>query len=155
VAARIVAMPADGSVRIRAASLAVEQWRGDFPHDTESWYLDLYAAADDTEGLPVVLAAMDNGVFLGTGSLIADDELPGAPEPGPWIAALYVEESARRRGIGEALVGALVERAGGLGHEVVYLYTQHGESWYHRLGWTTLRTARLADHDVAVMSRRT
>lgn len=148
-------MPGDESVRMHAASLAVEQWRGDFPHDTQSWYLDLYAAADGADGLPVVLAAMEDAVFLGTGSLIADDELPGAPEPGPWIAALYVEPSARRRGIGGALVGALVERARSLGHREVYLYTEHGETWYHRLGWTSLRTARLADHDVVVMSRRT
>lgn len=152
---RIVDIPEDVSLRWHAATLAVEEWKNDFPHDTVAWYLDLYKASDADEGLPVVLAAMEESRFLGTGSLIEDDELPGATEPGPWVAALYVEESDRHRGIGAALVEALVQRARDLGHEAVYLYTEHAAVWYDRMGWTRLRTARLGGHDVTVMMRRT
>lgn len=151
---RIVDMPADDAVRMRAATLAVEEWKRDFPHDTVAWYLDLYAASDATNGLPVVVAAMDGREFLGTGALIEDDELPDASEPGPWLAALYVTESSRGKGIGRSLVAELLDRAAALGHEAVYLYTENAAPWYAGMGWSTLRTSRLADHDVTVMMRR-
>jgi N-acetylglutamate synthase-like GNAT family acetyltransferase len=84
--------------------------------------------------------------------LIADDELPDAPEPGPWIAAVFVAQWARRQGIGEALIDSLTSRARELGFSTVYLYTEHGAPWYEKMGWTSLRVTRLSDHNVTVMS---
>ena len=97
-------------------------------------------------------AALLNDDFVGTASLITDDELPDAPEPGPWIAAVFVAEWARRRGIGEALIDSLVSRARELGYSTVYLYTEHGAPWYEKMGWTAVRVTRLSDHNVTVMS---
>jgi hypothetical protein len=83
-------MPQDNNVRLQSARWAVEQWKRDFPYDTVDWYLNLYNAADSANSLPVVHAALLNDEFVGTASLIADDELPDATEPGPWIAAVFV-----------------------------------------------------------------
>jgi GNAT superfamily N-acetyltransferase len=145
-------MPSDKNVRLQSARWAVEQWRRDFPYDTVDWYLKLYDAADSATTLPVVHAALLNNEFVGTASLITDDELPDAPEPGPWIAAVFVAEWARRRGIGEALIDSLVSRARELGYSTVYLYTEHGAPWYEKMGWTAVRVTRLSDHNVTVMS---
>jgi GNAT superfamily N-acetyltransferase len=145
-------MPADNNVRLQSARWAVEQWKRDFPYDTVDWYLNLYDAADSALSLPVVLAALLNDEFVGTGSLIADDELPDAMEPGPWIAAVFVAEWARRQGIGEALIHSLTSRARELGFSTVYLYTEHGAPWYEKMGWTRLRVTQLSDHNVTVMS---
>ena len=145
-------MPADNNVRLQSARWAVEQWKRDFPYDTVDWYLNLYDAADSALSLPVVLAALLNDEFVGTGSLIADDELPDAMEPGPWIAAVFVAEWARRQGIGEALIDSLTSRARELGFSTVYLYTEHGAPWYEKMGWTRLRVTQLSDHNVTVMS---
>jgi len=148
----IGSMPPDNNVRLQSARWAVEQWKRDFPYDTVDWYLDLYDAADSATVLPVVHAALSNDEFVGTGSLIADDELPDAPEPGPWIAAVFVAEWARRQGIGEALIDSLTSRARELGFTTVYLYTEHGAPWYEKMGWTRLRVTQLSDHNVTVMS---
>jgi GNAT superfamily N-acetyltransferase len=148
----IGSMPPDQNVRLQSARWAVEQWKRDFPYDTVDWYLDLYDAADSATVLPVVHAALLNDEFVGTGSLIADDELPDAPEPGPWIAAVFVAEWARRQGIGEALIDSLTSRARELGFTTVYLYTEHGAPWYEKMGWTRLRVTQLSDHNVTVMS---
>lgn len=145
-------MPLDHNVRLQSARWAVEQWKRDFPYDTVDWYINLYQAADTTTSLPVVHAALLNDEFVGTASLIADDELPDALEPGPWIAAVFVAQWARRQGIGKALIDSLTARARELGYSTVYLYTEHGAPWYEMMGWSSLRLTRLSDHDVTVMS---
>lgn len=151
-ALKITDMPNDESVRLQSAMWAVEEWKRDFPYDTVDWYLNLYRQADESQSLPVVLAAFVDDNFVGSASLIADDELPDASEPGPWVAAVFVAEPARGQGIGGQLVKELVMRAERLGIERVYLYTQHGAPWYETMGWTTRRISRLQDHDVTVMS---
>lgn len=147
----VVDMPNDQVLRRRVASLCVEQWRGDFPHDTDQWYLDLYESAHASESLPVVLVAMENDEFVGTASLIVDDELPDATEPGPWLAAVYVVESHRNRGVGGQLVREMTSRAVSLGCTPVFLYTESGRAWYESMGWHVIRKASLAGHDVTVM----
>jgi GNAT superfamily N-acetyltransferase len=145
-------MPPDPNMRLQSARWAVEQWKRDFPYDSVDWYVDLYKNADETTGLPVVQAALLDDEFVGTASLISDDELPNALEPGPWIAAVYVVQWARRQGIGEALIDSLTTRARELGFSTVYLYTEHGAPWYEKMGWTRLRVTQLSDHNVTVMS---
>lgn len=147
----VIDMPDDETLRLHVARLCVEQWRGDFPHDTVDWYLDLYDAASSGDGLPVVLVAMEEGRFVGTASLIVDDELPDATEPGPWLAAVYVVGSERGRGVGTGLVRAMMNRAAATGDTPLYLYTESGRSWYESMGWQTVRTAELAGHGVTVM----
>lgn len=147
----VVDMPDDMGLRRHVARLCVEHWRGDFPHDTDEWYLDLYEAAATGEGVPVVLVAVENGEFIGTASLISDDELPDAKEPGPWLAAVYVVESHRSRGVGRRLVREITARAVDLGCVSVFLYTESGRAWYESMGWQTLRVATLAGHEVTVM----
>src|ERR1700682_1881021 len=56
--------------------------------------------------IPFALVAHDGGTFLGTSSVIASD-LAERPQLTPWVAAVWVEAQARRRGVG----GALVQRA--------------------------------------------
>lgn len=148
----IVDMSHDASVRLQSATWAVEEWKRDFPYDTVDWYLSLYARADESPTLPIVLAAFVDDNFVGSASLIEDDELPDATEPGPWVAAVYVAETDRGRGIGAALVRELVNRAQELGIAQLFLYTQNGAPWYVDMGWRTCRVARLADHEVTVMS---
>lgn len=150
----VIDIPDDSELQQRVARDCVEQWKRDFPLDTEQWYLNLYRDALATEQLPVVLIAMVNGEYVGTGSLIADDELPDATEPGPWIAAVFVLPKYRRLGVGTSLVNALVDRAQTLRQTDVYLYTESSVDWYVSMGWSVVRMARLSDHNVTVMRRR-
>ena len=151
-ALHIIDMPDDCELQNLVASTCVNYWKRDFPLDTAQWYLNLYIDSLSGDELPVVLVALQNGEFAGTASLIADDELPDAIEPGPWVAAVYVADEYRGQGIGTALVGQLQHRARALGISEIFLYTENGMPWYEAMGWKQLRTAELSGHDVTVMS---
>jgi N-acetylglutamate synthase-like GNAT family acetyltransferase len=148
---RIIDMPDDAGVQSLVAKTCVSFWRRDFPHDTDEWYLTLYAESLRSQTLPIVLIAHMGDEVVGTASLIADDELPDATELGPWLAAVFVEEERRGTGVGTALVQEMMTRARALQIERLYLYTENAAAWYQLMGWRTLRTARLSDHDVTVM----
>lgn len=147
-------MPRDPNVRRRLAEWSLVEWASDFPNDTVDWYLDLYEASSGGDDLPVCLTAWFDGELAGTASLIEDDELPGAEEPGPWVAAVYVEPSVRGNGVGSALVAEATRRGHALGYDEVFLYTESGEQWYAQSGWVRLREAQLAGHSVTVMVHR-
>lgn len=104
-------------------------------------YLDQYALASSApEELLEVFAAIDSqDDLLGVATLVDDDELPDAPEPGPWLAAVFVTPDARKLGVGSALVVHVVNRARELGYSKIYLYTEHQELWYASIGWVKIR----------------
>ena len=116
-------------------------WRHEFPSDTVQTYLDQYAlAASEPEKLIEVFAAIDShDKLLGVATLVDDDELPDAPEPGPWLAAVFVTPDARKFGVGSALVEHVVNRARELGYPKIYLYTEQQENWYASKSWTKIR----------------
>lgn len=148
---RIIDMPDDAGVQLFVAKTCVSYWRRDFPHDTDDWYLALYSESLRSQTLPIVLVAYMGDEVVGTASLITDDELPSATEPGPWLAAVFVQEERRGAGIGTALVREMMTRARALQIERLYLYTENAVAWYQSMGWRTVRIARLSDHDVTVM----
>lgn len=104
-------------------------------------YLDQYAlAASEPEKLIEVFAAIDSqDNLLGVATLVDDDELPDATEPGPWLAAVFVTPDARKFGVGSALVERVVSRTRELSYSKIFLYTEHQENWYASKGWTKIR----------------
>lgn len=128
-----------------AAQWGFEAWAHEFPNDTVQTYLDLYSHSDGTSGrLAETYVAIDSSnILLGCVTLIDDDELPGATEPGPWVAALFVHPKARERGVANALLSHLVSRAQQLGFKQLFLYTEDKQSWYEQKGWRYLRSSHL------------
>ncbi len=125
----------------QAAQWSFDAWQHEFPSDTVQTYLDQYVlAASEPAKLIEVFAAIDNqDILLGVASLVDDDELPDAPEPGPWLAAVFVTPDARKLGVGSALVERVVSRSRELGYSKIYLYTEHQENWYASKGWVKIR----------------
>ena len=147
----IVDLPADPRVRRQVAGWLIAEWPHLFPDDTEEWYLDEWARGDanGTAVPPHCVVAVDGGEIVGTASVLIDDDLPGATEPGPWLAAVYVLPSHRGKGAGRALVESVSARVkGGL-----WLYTEHEEEWYESMGWTRVRESEMNGHRVTVMTR--
>src|SRR6266404_4021660 len=70
--------------------------------------------------VPFALVAHDGDAFLGTSSVIASD-LAERPQLTPWVAAVWVEEEARQRGVGAALVNRATESCFALGIATAYL----------------------------------
>ena len=85
--------------------------------------------------IPFALVAHDGEEFLGTTSVISAD-LPERPHLSPWVAAVWVEPQARRRGIGGALVDRATQDCFALGVGRAYLCAGLERSgFYERLGW--------------------
>ena len=138
-----------------AARWSVEAWRHEFPDDTPQTYLDQYAQMTHPHGrLIEVYAAVDrSGSLRGLATLVDDDDLPGAIEPGPWLAAVFVHPDARRSGIGSRLVEHVTMRAARLGHQRLYLYTEHSVDWYRSKGWSVVRETTLNGLPHTVMEK--
>lgn len=89
---------------------------------------------------------------LGSVSLIADDELDGFRDEGPWLASLFVAPPARGRGLGERLVGVCLDAAAGLEAGRVLLFTDDHEDYYARRGWAVVARTTANGVDVRVMA---
>jgi GNAT superfamily N-acetyltransferase len=92
----------------------------------------------NAEPIPLALVAHDRGAFLGTASVIASD-LDERPLLTPWIAAVWVEPNARRRGIGAALVDHAAQACFALGFGRAYLCARPERAgFYRQRGWTLI-----------------
>ena len=140
----------------QAAQWGFAAWAHEFPNDTVQTYLDLYSHSAGTSGrLAETFVAIDmDDNLLGCVSLVDDDELPGATEPGPWVAALFVHPSAREHGVGNALLQHLNGRAVELGFKQLFLYTEDKQSWYEQKGWHYVRNTVLNQLPHVVMQRQ-
>jgi GNAT superfamily N-acetyltransferase len=98
-------------------------------HAMQGWLND--------DRIPLCLVATDGDLCVGTVSIFVHD-LVSRQDLTPWLAALYVDAAHRDRGIGGALVGRLVEVAGGLGIRKLYLHTETASGYYRRKGWRFL-----------------
>jgi GNAT superfamily N-acetyltransferase len=102
--------------------------------------------------IPLALIAHDGGTFLGTASVIASD-LDERPDLTPWVAAVWVEERARRHGVGATLVDAAARASFTLGFPRAYLCARpRMTGFYERLGWTLIER-RVGAHQLNVFAR--
>lgn len=136
-----------------AAEWSFTAWAHEFPSDTLQTYLDQYAKiARSTTGLPEVVAAVSpSDELLGIATLVLDDELPGANEPGPWLAAVYVTPQARRIGVGQAITMWVAARTQMLGFPALHLYTEDRRQWYEDFGWQYRHMSAINNLPVTVM----
>jgi GNAT superfamily N-acetyltransferase len=100
--------------------------------------------------IPETFVAVEDDVPVGTASLVAHD-LAERMDLSPWLAAVYVVPDSRNRGIGSALVRAVMDEALALGVEELYLFTPDKMSFYSRLGWEVLEHREHRGTDVRVM----
>jgi N-acetylglutamate synthase-like GNAT family acetyltransferase len=102
--------------------------------------------------IPFALVAHDGETFLGTSSVIASD-LAERPQLTPWVAAVWVEETARRHGVGAALVDRAAQDCFSLGVSRIYLCARpRMTGFYEGLGWT-LSERKIGPHQMSVFFR--
>lgn len=91
--------------------------------------------------LPSAFVAHDDERFIATISLIPSD-LEERPQLTPWIAALWVEQEFRKRGIASALLEHGVQQALSAGFLKVYLCARvELEAFYAARGWRLIERA--------------
>jgi uncharacterized protein (DUF952 family)/N-acetylglutamate synthase-like GNAT family acetyltransferase len=129
----------------RAAELSVAEWKEIFTEDSVQTYIDLYGRAGTYAGrfVETYVAINENGELIGMATLVDDDELPNAPEPGPWLAAVLTLPTSRAQGVASAVVQRIVQRAHELRLPAIYLYTSDQQRWYTNKGWKPLRETEL------------
>ncbi|TBW39747.1 GNAT family N-acetyltransferase [Siculibacillus lacustris] len=96
------------------------------------------ADAVTAPGIPFCIVAYDAAGFAGTVSVIPQD-LADRAELTPWLAALWVEEDRRDRGLGTRLLAAATARAFALGAARLYLCARPElAEFYEARGWDAL-----------------
>jgi N-acetylglutamate synthase-like GNAT family acetyltransferase len=106
----------------------------------------------DASSIPFALVAHDGAMFLGTASVIASD-LEERPQLTPWVAAVWVDQQARQRGLGGALVNRATQDCFALGVGRIYLCAREQRSgFYERLGWTPIER-NVGRHRLTVFTR--
>jgi predicted N-acetyltransferase YhbS len=101
--------------------------------------------------VPLTLVAVaDDGVLLGTASLIVSD-MDTRPGLTPWLASVYVAPPHRGQGIGKQLCWRIVTMARELSYVQCYLFTPSEEAWYRRQGWHLMQREPYRGESVSVM----
>jgi len=128
-----------------AAEWNVEAWKHLYPQDTTQTYFDMFYHTGEWGSGKLVEwygAVSNEDELLGIAGVLADDKPPDAPEPGPWLAAVWVKPSARNIGVGSTLVQHAIQRGkiNGFG-EHLYLFTEDMHAFYRKRGWEPVRQA--------------
>lgn len=90
--------------------------------------------------VPFAVVAEIDGQPCGN-ALVIDNDEPARPDLGPWVAAVWVDEDRRGRGIARALIDDAVRRCTALGVPRVYLASQPAlRDFYVGLGWRVLES---------------
>jgi len=114
-----------------------QAWRRDGGHPLD-YISDRLRDSVNATPIPFALVAHDGKSFLGTASVIASD-LPERPQLTPWVAAVWVEAQARRRGVGGALVNRAALDCFALNVARAYLCARpQRAAFYERLGWSPI-----------------
>jgi GNAT superfamily N-acetyltransferase len=101
------------------------------------------------ESQQTLIAEVDSQV-VGTASLRGAWE--AAPEiPPPWVGGLYVRTEFRGKGIGLALIDAIVDLAAADGEPVIHVSIYADPASYIRRGWRVIGTVFAGDENVTVL----
>ncbi len=127
------------------------QWANLNPGETVEARISRYHERMKSDGLPLMLVALSDGVLLGSASLLKHD-LDTRMDLSPWLASVYVADEHRRKGVGEALVARIVEEARSLGHETLYLFTPDKAAFYAKRGWSSMENTEYQGESIEIMS---
>lgn len=132
------------------ATWATDEWGHLNPERTLADRVEAFARRTVPGIIPETLVAVENGQVIGMASVVEND-LSIRTDLSPWMAAVYVDEAQRGRGVGSAIVRAIMDLAGESRIERIYLLTHDRMSFYRRLGWTPIERVHYRGEDVTIM----
>ena len=119
------------------AQWSKDEWGHLCPEVPYEDYVSSFQKRTIHNSIPETLVALEGDTLLGTASIIEHD-MSTRMELSPWMASVYVAPEFRNRGVGSALVRAVMQEAERLGLEKLYLITPDKVRFYSRLGWREL-----------------
>ena len=101
--------------------------------------------------IPETFVALEGDTVVGAASIIEED-METRKELSPWLAEVYVAPEFRNRGIGTALVRAIMQEAKSIGVRRLYLFTPDKVAFYQHLGWEVLERTEYYGKTMTIMS---
>jgi GNAT superfamily N-acetyltransferase len=112
----------------------------------------LDAIVKTENGVPFALVAEIDGRPCGN-ALVIDNDEPAKPKLTPWLAALWVDEEVRSRGIARALLDEAARRCQALGVPRLYLASRPAlRDFYTGRGWRELED-QVGEHRLVLYAR--
>lgn len=127
------------------------QWAYLNPGGSVEKRISSLTAKTKSDGIARTFVAFSEGVLFGSASLIPHD-MDTRMELTPWLASVFVADEHRRKGVGSALVRRVVEEAGPLGFQIIYLFTDDRKEFYEGLGWSALESVEYRGEHVEIMT---
>ncbi len=128
-----------------------DAWSAVTPHLSVADRIAGFQARARRGSIPTGFVALADSVVVGMACLVAYD-VDSHRHLTPWLASVLVAPAHRGQGIGSALSRRTTEEAAVLGAPHVYLFTFDKESFYARLGWSTIEPTEMAGVPGIVMA---
>lgn len=109
------------------------QWRAFGEENSRDFFASIVASSMTGAEFPITFVAVEAGKALGTAGFWRCD-LISRQDLFPWLAALYVDEHARGKGLSAALQQHVIEFAQARGYPHLWLWSTFGD-YYERFGW--------------------
>ncbi|WNN47886.1 GNAT family N-acetyltransferase [Siccibacter colletis] len=100
---------------------------------SRAFFASVIAHSQQPDALPLTFIATEGETLLGTVGLWRCD-LISRQDLFPWLAALYIDEPQRGRGLGQALQQHVIQYARQQGYASLHLYAAFRD-YYERFGW--------------------
>jgi predicted N-acetyltransferase YhbS len=111
-------------------------WQAFGTPDSRDFFASIVATSQREGQLPLTFVAVEGHKLVGTVGLWRCD-LISRQDLYPWLAALYIDEKQRGRGLGAKLQQHVIEHARTLGYPQLYLYSAC-KDYYERFGWESI-----------------
>ncbi len=79
--------------------------------------------------------------------------MKGREDLSPWLAGVYVKKHMRRAGRAKDLIERIEQIARAESVKRIYLYTEHQQQYYEKLGWVLMEKCLYHETDVAIMMK--
>ncbi len=104
-------------------------------------------------GIPSFFVAVMEDQFVGSAALVQND-LESRPHLSPWLAAVYVRDEYRNRGIATKLIARCENEAVQSGFDTLYLSTERACLLYEKLGWANIEQCDCNGVMLNIMSKK-
>ncbi|WP_310606401.1 GNAT family N-acetyltransferase [Buttiauxella brennerae] len=116
-----------------AAQVTDWLWQAFGTPDSRNFFASIVATSQREGEMPLTFVAVEGEKLVGTVGLWRCD-LISRQDLFPWLAALYIDEKQRGRGLGAKLQHHVIEHARELGYPQLHLYSAC-KDYYERFGW--------------------
>jgi len=109
--------------------------------------------AANSEGIPSIYVAYKETEFIGSAAIVAQD-LETRPDIGPWLAAVFVRKSWRKKGVATQLCKHIEIQAIKASVQKLYLVTENASKFYAKNNWLHLEQCEYKGIVVDVMYKK-